>query len=775
VNASPPDANEATGDDIVQFDSAVYFAEEEEGSMSLDVIRMGTMKGTIKVDYHTEDGSAKAGQRYESVSGTLVFAPGEVFKTIKIPLITLNKWDTTLEFKIILTNPKQCELGRYLYLSRVKVIGPLFFPSTRYSEGMTQYGSTSEGFQKAGISGLDLFLEYCKLNLTVPGIKEKSIGILIIDQLNNFYFLLTTYIVQYAADGVLSVTDPQQLQQLPIPGQKEETLILLAVLYLLPFAVLNLLDVWKAQQKVAEESRAALQKSIFRKYLNFDEISRSGVSSSDLGLSMISDADDIVSSGYMNVFELFKQLGKLLVSLFFIGQENPDTLPPTVLVAAAIAVFIALNYEKSAELREEVSERQARIVDVAQEASGKISLIGDYRVRPLMEDTLAVRIEALNEASVPVSTTQVSNDYFPSWLSNLLVAGYIAFGGVAVLEGTVQIGTFLATVGIFKGISDTFKDIFTASLELSKAIGPIVKLTELLNKKTNLRAQKKINRRRRAVTKEERSPENLARLRKLSGQRFGTDAIPIRLENLTFSYPNDPPKVKNVSVEVPQGSLVAVCGPRRGGKSTLIKLLGQVLDPSSGEIFMPSYLRILHVSASPIILEGSIWRNLTIGSINYWRDPEFESMRAIRICQRLGLSSRFMTILKTTRERFLAGEDDDQDPESRNWRNFLSISDVMLVHLARAFIYNPEILVMNRPTSQLPEQLANEVFGLLREFVDNRGIELDPSSAEKRRPRTAFISFARAGGVLNSDVVWVVEKSTIRVAAKEEVSAILVA
>jgi len=769
--ASPPDENEAAGDDIVQFDSAVYFAEEEEGSMSLDVIRMGTMKGTITVDYHTEDGSAQAGGRYESVSGTLAFAPGEVFKTIKIPLVVLDKWDTTLEFKIILTNPQQCELGRYLYLSRVKVIGPLFFPSSRYSEEMLEYGSTAEGLQKAGISGLDLFYEYCQLNLKVPGIKEKSIGFLIIDQLNNFYFLLTTYIVQYAADSVLGGGDPETL---PIPGRKGETLILLAVLYLLPFAVLNLLDVWKAQQKVAEESRASLQKSIFRKYLNFDEISRSGVSSSDLGLSMISDADDIVSSGYMNVFELVKQLGKLIVSLFFIQQENPDTLPPTLLVAAAIAFFIASNYEKSAELREEVSERQARIVDVAQEASGKISLIGDYRIRPLMEDNLSVRIENLNEASVPVSTTQVSNDYFPSWLSNLLVAGYIAYGGGAVIDGSVQIGTFLATVNIFKGLSDTFKDIFTASLELSKAIGPITKLTELLNKKTNLRAQKAINRRRRQVTKQERSPENLARLRQQSGQRFGTDAIPIRLEKLTFSYPNDPPKVKNVSVSVPQGSLVAVCGPRRGGKSTLIKLLGQVLDPTAGEIFMPSYLRILHVSASPIILEGSIWRNLTIGSINYWRDPESESVRAVRICKRLGLSSRFMNILESTRERFVAG-DDEQDAETRNWRNFLSISDVMLVHLARAFIYNPEILVMNRPTSQLPEQLANEVFGLLREFVDNRGIELPRESSEKRRPRTAFISFARAGGVLNSDIVWVVEKSTIRVASKEEVSSILVA
>merc|ERR1712039_789014 len=106
---------------------------------------------------------------------------------------------------------------------------------------------------------------------------------------------------------------------------------------------------------------------------------------------------------------------------------------------------------------------------------------------------------------------------------------------------------------------------------------------------------------------------------------------------------------------------------------TLIKLLGQVLDPSSGEIFMPSYLRILHVSTSPIILEGSIWRNLTIGSINYWRDPEFESLRAIKICKRLGLSERFMTILERTRQRFLAGEEDEEDEDSRNWRDFLSI------------------------------------------------------------------------------------------------------
>mmetsp|Transcript_99144 Transcript_99144/g.280784 ORF Transcript_99144/g.280784 Transcript_99144/m.280784 type:complete len:83 (+) Transcript_99144:2-250(+) len=77
---------------------------------------------------------------------------------------------------------------------------------------------------------------------------------------------------------------------------------------------------------------------------------------------------------------------------------------------------------------------------------------------------------------------------------------------------------------------------------------------------------------------------------------------------------------------------------------------------------------------------------------------------------------------------------------------------------------------MNRPTAPLCDSTAERVFELLREFVSNRGVELPPESASKRRPRTAFVSFVRITGVRHADVVWLVEGGRVSVQDKELIS-----
>merc|ERR1719161_1943009 len=121
------------------------------------------MTGTISVDYSTEDDSAKAGVRYSAVSGTLTFGPGEVSKAIKIPVLDGYGWNSTLEFKMRLTNPVNCELGRFLYLCRVKVIDKDTFPTNRFMKEIKEHGPRN--LDEVGISGVDLFFEWCKLNL----------------------------------------------------------------------------------------------------------------------------------------------------------------------------------------------------------------------------------------------------------------------------------------------------------------------------------------------------------------------------------------------------------------------------------------------------------------------------------------------------------------------------------------------------------------------------------------------------------------------------------
>jgi len=745
--------------DVIQFDSAVYYVEEEEEVMTLDVVRLGKLQGTLKVDYRTEDASAKAGSRYEAASGQLVFLPGEVSKQIRVDIINTDEWNTTLEFKIRLTNPQNCVLGRYLYVSRVKVIDNDCFPTNRFEDEIAKYGAGC--LVENGVSDLELMVEYLKLNYSFQGVSEKTWAAVIIDQLQNLYYFLTIYLVKYIADDVLG---PNPDVPLLVTGNKELTLLLVGALFLVPYALLNLLELWKSQLQIAEDSQLYLQENIFRKFTNYSEDSRSKVKESEMSLVMVQDVADIIENGYMKIFEIAKYLGKLALSSYFIVGENPDAEVPLILAALAIALFVSTNYRKSVEYNENVSDRQADIMEVVQETNQKYRLVADYYMRPQVQETLSGCTTELKNAQLPAKAANVTNDYFPGWVSTVLVVGYISVGGNAVITGTIQIGAFLATINAVKDIGDSFKDIFTACLDVGKAIGPIRKLTELMNMPTNLLLLKSINRKRRQMTKFQIAPERLQLLEAPAGDECAADYVPIRLEGVSFSYPKCVKVVKDVNLSVNQGSLVSVVGPRRGGKSTFMKLLGHVLFPTQGVYFVPSYLRILHVAEDPIILDRSLWRNLTIGR-DYWRDDEFEAQRVLRICRRLGLSGSVISELEAEKDSFINCTED----ENMSWQKRLSTSDTVLIHIARAFIYNPEVLVMNRPTTRLPDSVAEQVVRLITEFVRRRGVELPDSEILNRRPRTAFVSFVRMEGVQSADVVWKVEQGEVTRVSKEVV------
>lgn len=63
----------------------------------------------------------------------------------------------------------------------------------------------------------------------------------------------------------------------------------------------------------------------------------------------------------------------------------------------------------------------------------------------------------------------------------------------------------------------------------------------------------------------------------------------LRVENLTFHYPNGSDILKNVSLEVPAGSSVAIVGKSGAGKTTLLDLLLGLLEPQSGHIWYDDY------------------------------------------------------------------------------------------------------------------------------------------------------------------------------------------
>eukprot|EP00746_Dinoflagellata_sp_MGD_P061519 gnl/MRDRNA2_/MRDRNA2_26018_c0_seq1.p1 gnl/MRDRNA2_/MRDRNA2_26018_c0~~gnl/MRDRNA2_/MRDRNA2_26018_c0_seq1.p1 ORF type:complete len:259 (-),score=34.80 gnl/MRDRNA2_/MRDRNA2_26018_c0_seq1:510-1247(-) len=213
--------------------------------------------------------------------------------------------------------------------------------------------------------------------------------------------------------------------------------------------------------------------------------------------------------------------------------------------------------------------------------------------------------------------------------------------------------------------------------------------------------------------------------------------------------------LKNCTFEVSQGTLIALVGPPGKGKTTLLKLLGGALLPDDGEIHVPPHLRVFHVSPDALFIEGSLMKNLTLGCLST-EDSDAKPARVIQICRSIGLREKAVEMIHST--------------EERNWSEVLSASDRQVVHLARALIANPEVLVIHKPTLMFDEQTARLVFKALRVYVDEQGIEQDPSRRMFRRPRTCICTITRPQGIEIADKILLISEEGARELAKNEVT-----
>jgi hypothetical protein len=78
--------NSSTAAGSIQFAVSASQVIEDVGAAKISVLRLGGSSGSLSVNYSTADVTATAGQDYTATSGTLNFSPGEISKTIQIPI-----------------------------------------------------------------------------------------------------------------------------------------------------------------------------------------------------------------------------------------------------------------------------------------------------------------------------------------------------------------------------------------------------------------------------------------------------------------------------------------------------------------------------------------------------------------------------------------------------------------------------------------------------------------------------------------------------------------
>jgi len=251
---------------------------------------------------------------------------------------------------------------------------------------------------------------------------------------------------------------------------------------------------------------------------------------------------------------------------------------------------------------------------------------------------------------------------------------------------------------------------------------------------------------------------------RLTSNRVYADDMPISLQSPMFSYASTHGHVSfafSGDVEVPQGSMVLLVGPRAQGKSTLLRLLsGNILPDVRGAgrdsgFFVPAHLRVLFASPDEhIFFNASLYQNLVMGVRN--EDADADPGRVRRLCEKLGLREEVLRYLETE--------------EALPWARVLSSTQRALLVLARALVANPEVLCVLRPTNMFNEAMSEKVLEVLREFVDQKGVEQEPQQRRQRRPRTCIFTSSRTSSAQQADFVIYVDSGSIREMKPEDVT-----
>ncbi|UYO97415.1 ABC transporter ATP-binding protein/permease [Microbacterium sp. M28] len=213
----------------------------------------------------------------------------------------------------------------------------------------------------------------------------------------------------------------------------------------------------------------------------------------------------------------------------------------------------------------------------------------------------------------------------------------------------------------------------------------------------------------------------------------------IEFENVSFSYTPERPLINDLSFRVEPGQTVAIVGPTGAGKTTLVNLIMRFYELSGGRILLDGQdiaaltrsdlrSRTGMVLQDPWLFAGSILENIRYGRATATDEEVLAAAKATYV-------DRFVHALPEGYETVL-----DEDASN------VSAGERQLITIARAFVSQPSILILDEATSA----------------VDTRTeLLLQHAMAALRQGRTSFVIAHRLSTIRDADLILVMEHGDI--------------